>query len=205
MGVPRNFYRKPAKKNFTPPLRIGFVGGFYSNGIDQGIFRLIDQVREINSREGFVLATLTILGVEVNLLEELNSKYMEMLHEGELKLFPRGSQSFILEKAADFDVGILPYPGGKFFANRFPLKVMEYAALGKPIIVSVTEGHENILTREEAWFYDIPNIESLRKCIIDICSNSELVFSRQERAFEKSRLFTYENRVNRILEVLFPK
>jgi glycosyltransferase involved in cell wall biosynthesis len=128
-----------------------------------------------------------------------------MLNSGELKLFPRSSQSFILEKSADYDVGILPYPEGKFFANRFPLKVMEYAALGKPIIISATEGHENILTRDEAWFYDILSIESLRQCIFEICSNSELVFSRQELAFEKSRLFTYENRVNRILGVLFPK
>lgn len=205
MGVPPNFYRNPTKKIFSAPLRIGFIGGFYSNGIDQGIFRLTEQVREINNRESNILATLTILGVEIGLLEKLKSKYGEMLDSGELTLYPRSSQSFILEKACEYDVGILPYPEGKFFANRFPLKLMEYAALGKPIIISATEGHENILTRDEAWFYDIPNLDSLRQCIFEICSNSELVFSRQERAFEKSRLFTYENRVNRILDALFPK
>lgn len=205
MGVPRGFYQNPVKKIFSAPLKIGFVGGFYSNGIDQGIFRLTEQIREINRRESFILATLTILGVETDLLEELKSEYKGMLDGGELKLFPRSSQSFILEKSADYDVGILPYPEGKFFANRFPLKVMEYAALGKPIIISATEGHENILTRDEAWFYDVLNIDSLRQCIFEICSKSELVFSRQELAFQKSKLFTYENRVNRILRVLSPK
>jgi glycosyltransferase involved in cell wall biosynthesis len=203
MGVPDNFYIAPKMKHFQTPLRIGYIGGLKSNGVDQGITKLVSQVGALNKKYGHKIITLTIIGIEENEYSKFHELFSKLIDANELFVHFRESQSSILGKIMDIDVWILPYPEGEFFANRFPLKAMEYAAMGKPILVSNTKSHRNIFENSEVYFYEASDMKSLEKAILDIMSDPEAAFLRSQRSSLKSREFTYIKRVNRVLNALY--
>lgn len=65
------------------------------------------------------------------------------------------------------DVGILPFPNLIWWRVSSPIKLMEYLAMGKPIIVTDIEAHRDVISSQKCGF-TIPNNEptEIRKAIM---------------------------------------
>ena len=98
-----------------------------------------------------------------------------------------------------FDVGIIPYPESLYNSERFPLKILEYAAVGLPIIASDTKSHRNLLNDSFAIFYQKGNYLELSTLILNIMHNPSKysLMSKNARAFSSN--FTYDERVRKLL------
>lgn len=201
MGVPEIFLNQSFE--FICPnkndLRIGYIGSIFSAGHDQRIPELIECIITINQSLNFKIFNASFLGIEKELLPQLITRFAKDLDFGKLTLEGRQPHIELLPKLKNCNVFILPYPEGKYFENRFPLKALEYAALNRPILVSNTIAHRNIFTDSEVWFYDSNNCQSLLIEILKILNNPELARDKSMRAMKKSENFTYLNRVKSIL------
>jgi glycosyltransferase involved in cell wall biosynthesis len=97
---------------------------------------------------------------------------------------------------------VLPYPEGDFFAARFPIKAMEYAAVGRSVLCTQTVSHTNIFTEDEAWFYSLSFSGDLIKKMKMIFANEFEANKKIKNAYEKSLSFSYSSRVSRVIDFL---
>jgi glycosyltransferase involved in cell wall biosynthesis len=76
------------------------------------------------------------------------------LHLEELVwLHPAVSYEEVSDYVASADVGIIPLPDIEWWNTSSPLKLMEYLALGKPVILSRIEAHIAVLPESERAYY----------------------------------------------------
>ena len=98
-----------------------------------------------------------------------------------------------------FDVGIIPHKTSGFSASTNPMKMYEYLACGKPVVVTDNIGTENINEIiEVAKDYDDFNQKVNQVLSADNNSNKE---ARQEFIKKHSWL----NTVNKMLELINKK
>lgn len=75
-----------------------------------------------------------------------------------------------------------------------PLKLFTYMTSKKPIIASRIPSIENVLREDEVFFCRPDDVDSLRDTITYVLENPMEATRRAERAFEKSRQFTWRQR-----------
>ena len=206
MGVPKPFFIKSdISSDQNLPFRefkIGYVGGAYSAGVDQNISSLISCIGEYNTKSDNTKSTLSIFGLEADILSSFQAKFRELIEAKILFLSVRQNHDNLLTELQKCNLFILPYPEGNFFKSRFPIKAMEYAALRRPILVTNTISHRNIFNDSEAWFYEPQNCGSLFNALIEINKNSSETNKKIQLAFNKSLNFTYLNRVENVLKLI---
>ncbi len=180
-------------------FKIGYIGSVFSAGHNQRILEVIECILTINQSLNFRKFNANFIGIEKELIPKLTNKFSKACNLEILTLESRQSHSALLPKLEKCNLFILPYPEGKYFENRFPLKALEYAALNRPILVSNTIAHRNIFSDSEVWFYEPNNCQSLRTEIIKILNNPELARKKSTLALKKAKNFSYFNRVKSIL------
>jgi glycosyltransferase involved in cell wall biosynthesis len=205
MGVPNSFFIKNNFKNESAMLfnefRIGYVGGAYSAGVDQSIDSLIICIGQFNNIHSSTRATLSIFGLEEEILTRFQLQFRNLIDNQILFLYARQNHDKLISKLQECNLFILPYPEGKYHKSRFPIKAMEYAALSRPILVTNTVSHRNIFESSEVWFYDPLRCESLHNAMLDIKNDLSLTKNKIELVYDKSLNFTYQKRVMNILRL----
>ena len=85
-------------------------------------------------------------------------------------------------------------------SNKYtsPMKMFEYMASGVPIVASATPAVKDVLSREEAFFYEPDDAESLR-IAIQQALKSEDALVRAGRAQVKAKSLSWDNRAKKIL------
>jgi glycosyltransferase involved in cell wall biosynthesis len=79
---------------------------------------------------------------------------IKQLHLEELvSLHPAVSYEEVADYVASADVGIIPLPDIEWWNTSSPLKLMEYLALGKPVILSRIAAHIAVLPESEGAYY----------------------------------------------------
>ena len=74
----------------------------------------------------------------------------------------------------DHDIGVLPFPKNDAWETSSPLKLFEYLACGKPVVVTRIPAHYDILSGKEfAFFAETSNAESLAKAILVAFNNRD--------------------------------
>jgi glycosyltransferase involved in cell wall biosynthesis len=143
MGVPDHFYLENTDE-LVPEFHAGYFGSFINSGRSQGISRLIeDFIPYLNENSSAKLLLVGIGKEGESFLEDLE--------------FPPGVRERIVAHGyvehseipglmRQCGVLVLPYPEGEFFAARFPIKAMEYAASRRRILCTRTISHLNIFT-----------------------------------------------------------
>jgi len=83
-----------------------------------------------------------------------------------------------------------------------PIKAIEYAATGKPVLASKSRVNEEVFLENcHPYWYQNANIESMHETLLQIFADPErVVKTRRMRAFAESR--TWEIRTNKILEAI---
>lgn len=201
-AAPESFHQiKPKLSGSGKKITIGYAGKALSSGHDNGldiILRLLKSNPEVAE-----IAKWLLIGCE----EFFQEKVEEMLSCG---IIPKDSvqvidhidHSKLLRYVSEFDAALIPYPENKYYSISFPIKIIEMAAAGIPIIVSNTQSHRRILGEEGMKFSYEPESESSLKSTIEcVWSNTRLLVEESERLKLFSRDNTYSNKVKKIIEL----
>lgn len=117
-----------------------------------------------------------------------------------LNLMGRIPRDIALSKMDEFDIGLLLYPEAKYFLDSFPIKIVEYAARGVPILASDTTSHRNILGEARACYFDFNSDSSLIHSIISLRDNNDLREALSNSVSLWVRDFTYQQRARTVLD-----
>jgi glycosyltransferase involved in cell wall biosynthesis len=82
-----------------------------------------------------------------------------------------------------------------------PLKMFEYAAVGKPILLPDIASLKEILSEDEAIYFERGNVSAMTGAIAQIYCNPEEAAEKGKSAFAKVQSYTYANRAKAILEI----
>ena len=194
MGVPSEFFMSQGKEK-RDELSICFLGKGKSNGNANGIEDFASQIAKVKFKKELCL---TFIG--------LNDQELELKIRDSLSLVPQFKFSFIdhishemvPKYLSSYKVGLIPYPDNRYHQDRFPIKILEYAALGLNILITDSKAHRSIIPEECAFFYDPTNSESLKKAINEIF-NEKLSAKKRDNASDWVKSFTYENRAKKYL------
>lgn len=101
------------------------------------------------------------------------------------------------------DCGILPFPDLDWWNTSSPLKLNEYLAMGKPVILTEIAAHKAVVKNEPFSFYSIDhNSHNLAKAIeIAYTSKDRKFLSKKARAYAVEKL-TWESQAKRIKSFL---
>ena len=201
MGVPEEFFKARTIRSSVDiqNIRMTYVGGLTSNGIDQGVKEIIGCIQNLNNQSNTYHIGLHLYGLSQAEEIEIRHVFPNEFENQSILCEKRQAHETLIPKLQDTDIFLLPYPDGDFFKARFPLKALEYAALARPIMVSDTPSHRNIFLDEEVWFFQDHSCESFKLALRMLLENEEIASRKIELAFTKAKNYTYAQRVAEIV------
>ena len=92
------------------------------------------------------------------------------------------SQIDIAKSITSMDLGIVPNRRNPFTELNMPIRIFEYLAMGKPVVVPDTEGIRDYFGPDSALFFNPGDSQSLFNAIVDVYRNRQKVSSVLKRA-----------------------
>lgn len=162
-----------------------YVGSFAEY---QGLDVLLESMKFIDQNVELVLVIIGGTAEEISnkkqVLQSMRfSKNVKVLFLGQIE------PNHLPDYLAASDILVSPRTQG----NNSPLKILDYLKAGKTLLVSNHTAHNQILTHNEAYFYDTFDSTSLAKAIKTLNKNKSLGHNLAAKArllFEKK--FTFE-------------
>jgi glycosyltransferase involved in cell wall biosynthesis len=199
MGVPKNFFIKSNIKK-SEIFTVGYIGKGESSGNDNMLYEIIYAAKLLQSK---MEIQFKFIGLE----EEYKAKLYLLIKTLEVEL---ASITFIdhIEhveiplELRTFDVGLLPYGDSNYNAERFPIKLLEYAAVGLPIIATDTLVNRELLKADFTQFYSKGDPNDLADAIVKIKKSCEESNAMSEYARRFAVEFTYDERANKLLALI---
>ncbi len=130
--------------------------------------------------------------------ENLIKKYPSFIKQKRLILEPPVPYCEVEKKLIGADIAVLPTLLEGMRDSSSPLKMFDYMAVGMPIIASNAKIFKEILTPENALFFEENNSKDLADKIIYLSKNEELAKKIGQKAFEDSKKYSYEKRAEKI-------
>ena len=145
-------------------------------------------------------ALLLLVGGRPQELDELRAQAAR-LGIGERVMLPGAVPH---EKAARYlqasDVLVIPDTVTQMTAS--PLKLFEYMAAGKPVVLKEMPALREILDDSSAVFFPEGDVEALAVALLRLAQEPERARQIASAALERSRAYTYEARARKIAEVV---
>lgn len=91
------------------------------------------------------------------------------------------------------------------FFHTSPMKLFEYMGSKNPIIASRTPAIEQVVSEQEVFFHEPDNEQSLADQIQFVFDNLQIAQEKTESAYNKVKIFSWENRAKKILEFIKSK
>jgi glycosyltransferase involved in cell wall biosynthesis len=192
MGVDLKFFKELQTRKPTKNL-VGFLGKATSSGYDNGLIKLLPSISRVISNNNEI--KFEFVGIE-----EPYKKVMRRI-ANELEIPPeniiiRGhvEHSKIPKILENFAVGVIPYPSNEYHDARFPIKTLEYAAAGVPMLVSDVPSTRYLLNPNLAIFFTLDDPESFERGVLELLRNSSLSQEISRDAQQWARDQTYHSR-----------
>ncbi|MDO8558243.1 MAG: glycosyltransferase [bacterium] len=101
------------------------------------------------------------------------------------------------------DVLVAPFPRSEHYANAMsPLKIFEYMASGKPMVVSDLPSVREILSGESAYFFEAGNPQDLARVLLKVLDNPDQARQRAEGARKLVPKYIWKERAKNILDFM---
>lgn len=121
-----------------------------SYGVYRGLVNLIQAMVEV--RATLPGAVLVLLG-SGRVADDLQRLIVRLGLRGAVVLHPPVPHDQTPAYIAAADLGVLPFPRLRWWRVSSPLKLMEYMAMGTPVVVTEIEAHRDVLGRSPAAFF----------------------------------------------------
>lgn len=201
MGVSSNFIDEGSKKLANSegeldvePLKVCYVGRLFSSGQDNGVANLIKSWKSVSSDK----AKLSIIGISKS---ELSALRMSLDLES-IEIVGHIDHVKMPEMLSTYDVGIIPYEESRYNSDRFPIKAVEYCAVGLNIVATNTKSLQEVLGSEFAYFYNPIDPFGLANCIDFIVNDRREARKRSLLGHMWAQDYTYENRLQSVYPIL---
>ncbi|MDP3963141.1 MAG: glycosyltransferase family 4 protein [bacterium] len=101
------------------------------------------------------------------------------------------------------DVLAAPFPKSDHYAYAMsPLKIFEYMASGIPMIASDLPSLREILTEDDAFFFEPGNAEDLALALVNVLKNPVEAAHRAANAHKKAEQYTWKKRAENIIQFI---
>jgi len=196
MAAPDLFFEvgKNRKQELKAKPVIGYIGKATSSGNENGLITFLGSIKVAQDRE--IKVEFWFVGIEEFYITKLRHTAREMgILDSYLKISGHINHEQVPEILAKFDFGLMPYKESAYNRYRFPIKSVEYAAAGLPILATSTASHQQILNPSIAVFYDQADTHDFVMKLDDLLHNQERILNLRKSAAEWASNFTYYNRV----------
>jgi len=170
-------------RSLKRPL-IGYVGALTSKRLDLNLL--------IHIAENLNQGTLVLIGPQDENFERSKLHQLNNVHHIDKK-----DTKYIPSYLKYFDVCINPQVINKITIGNFPLKIIEYLSMGKPVVATATNTMKEVFS--EYVYLAESNIDFMKK--IDIAVESDTILKRQKRTVYAQR-FSWKNVSDNLLNVI---
>jgi len=159
---------------------------------DKGVETLVQAATEVD-------ATIYIVGGSQDEIDRVR-RTVDIPENVTLTGFLEPSKIPLYQVASD--VLVAPYTESDLEINS-PLKIFEYLAAGKPIVVSDRKIVYEVLTESKNAVFCTPkDADALAASITEVLTDTEFAAKLARNASETAQQYSYEKRADRILEFL---
>jgi glycosyltransferase involved in cell wall biosynthesis len=175
-----------------------YYGKLKSSGYDNGIIRFLS---DLDSMPDIPIDTLVgIIGVseeeQNSIEEEVTPINFELIFREHV---PHDELPRIIR---EYQIGIIPYPNLPYHNERFPIKAVELASMGIPILCSSLPGLLEILPEEPFEWYSVDQRESLFEALRTLFSEAPMQLEiRRANLMSWSDPFTYDARARKLINI----
>lgn len=188
------------KLNLPPGFLIGYVGQFKTMGVEKGVYTAIEALEFLPSD-----AKLALVGGREEEIKEYRNFASRLDVASRVIFVSKVSHSLVPFYLKACDVLIAPFPNTEHFAQYMsPLKLFEYMASAKPIVVSNLPTIREILGEEDAVFVQPGKPNSLSEGIRAVMDNQELAKKIAHNSFVKVQNYSWWARTQSITSFLNP-
>ncbi|MFH0923456.1 MAG: glycosyltransferase, partial [Candidatus Falkowbacteria bacterium] len=194
-----NLPQAPAEYCGASKKIIGYSGKFKTMGMDKGVDDILKALKILNDRNILFIA---MGGSEKDIAfyqEKVNG--LKLNNQVLLKGAAPQSDLAVFQKACD--ALLMPFPNREHYAYYMsPLKMFEYMASKRPIIASDLPTIREVLSEKNAVIVKPDNPEDLARGIKKVLEDDKLYVEIAGRAYEDARNYTWEKRVEKIIDFI---
>jgi glycosyltransferase involved in cell wall biosynthesis len=200
MGVPDEFFvDEDVQKN---PNEIVYLGRSHSSGVDSNLGLVLSTLRfmkSLRTRE-IVFKSIGVSKKDLNAFWNLSQRSHQMDSGLRLEIIPNVEHTEIPKLLRTSAIGLVPYTSEGYNLERFPIKVLEYAASRTLIVASEGYKMNDLLNEERAIFFESNSTQSLAEALQRALGEDNL--QRVSAAQEWARNYTYSVRAFKVLKIL---
>ena len=188
-----NNHKIPKKSN---KLNIGYIGMLETYGVDKGVKKAFQELKEISHEFNF---KLTLIGGPKNKIDEIVHQFDDSEVELDYKYkIPKNEVPTNIQK---LDIGIVPYPDEYHMSNyASPMKIFEYAA-GNVVILS-SDIKSNLELSETGLgiiYFKAGDFDDFKNKIIDLLKDDTLRSSLINKSEKNIEQFSIKNRIEKLI------
>lgn len=187
-------------KDKSGPFRIGYVGSLRPGGYSKGYEDLIE-LASLHQKIGFD-SRIMFVGIRKDEMSELENEIQEKSAPRErFELVEHVPHEAAIQLMNECDFLALTRAENSGYAGS-PLKAVEYAAIGKPIIAAISPANCAVFTGIfQPFWYDADDVRSMHETLLKIMETVDLSAYQQESIhFANSR--SWNTRTSKILNEL---
>jgi len=198
MAAPKDFFGLERQGQHFQ--NVGFAGKSTTNGLSNNLEMLVAALEMTSgSKELF---SLDFVGVETNFRDDTLARLsINPSLFARIKFVPQMTHRDLIKYLLKFDIGVIPYSDSEFNRERFPLKLIEFAAAKIPIMLSDIPSHRELIP-EDCVTYFSPNAQEFLRQLAFMREHPMLISDKVDRAHNWSKNYTYENRVRCVVNLV---
>lgn len=198
VGVSEDFFG-PLTDSFqafaSPRVIITYVGKGRSSGNDNNLEILIEAALLAEKRNlPYIFKLVGLESETIDYLREYSAK--EGVSETFVTISGHIKHSKVTGELLTSDILVIPYLDSEYYKDAFSIKLLEYAASGRPILASDTKAHRQVLGEDRASFFDPNDAISLLEIISKMQRIPEETHRKTVNAQNWARGYTYSTRAS---------
>ncbi len=198
MAAPKTFFSLSKVDADDNQLVLGYVGKAYSSGNDNKLGDLISLFQQ--EAKNFPQLKLELLGIEKEFGNELlHLVDSSLLNSSRIEIVGHLSRDQLKERLQRIAIGIVPYASTSYNDFRFPIKIVEYAAAECALLLSDT-ANLRLIVGNAGTYFELSSQESFHAALVELTEGAVSLRSAQKRARIWAQEFTYEKRIETVLD-----